>query len=88
MLIPDRVREQMQVMGWIFPYPDEKKIHPMEKAIGFKFKDLIPVIIESLAKDMLEHQESTEMYLQWLGEFHLYVTGQVDEPPAIEMERK
>ena len=85
-IIADRLKEQMEVLTWIFPYPDEKKVHPMEKTLGVKFKDLIPIIVESLSQDMIDNPETTEMYLDWLSSFALYVTGQIDEPPPIECE--
>ena len=57
----------------------------MEKHLGIKFKDIIPIIIESLSQDMIDHPESTEMYFEWLGHTHLYVTGQIDEPAPVEV---
>ncbi len=82
----DRLREQMKVFTWILPYPDSKKTTPMEKKFGFNFKDLMPFVLESLAEDMIENPEATEMYLEWLSHTILYVTEQIDEPAPVECE--
>ena len=79
-------RTDAEVLSCIFPYPDSTKIHPMEKHLGIKFKDIILNNYgESLSQDMIDHPESTEMYFEWLGHTHLYVTGQIDEPAPVEV---
>lgn len=87
-LIPERVVEISRYFGAILPIYDMKGKSHLEVALGVKFEEIVPEIMNVIAATIVnqKHIEDAEGILDWLSHAILYMKGEVDDLPEMQIE--
>lgn len=89
MLIPERVKEMFALFASTIPKTASTKQNKvMEKRLGVSIDDLIRSSLVALSEDCLknnENKEASEAYFDFISEAILYMKGESDDYPTIEI---
>ncbi len=89
MLIPERVEDMFNLFGRIFPIKATKaQEKAIEKSFGMSLKEFILAIMINLGHDCAkpENQDDAEGYLNWISQAILYMQGERDELPDMQID--
>ena len=89
LLIPARVEDMFNLFAQIFPIKATKaQEKAIQKSFGMTLKEFVEAIFINLGHDCAkpENQENAEGYFDWISQAILYMKGERDELPDMQID--
>ena len=82
-----RINEFFDMLGWVFPIPDDpKKIAQIEALTGGqKLHNIIPQMINVVKIMIKDNKEASEMWFRFFKQGIDFMDGTSNHPPEIQM---